>query len=106
VITADRAGWYASSHIFRVTPAAETNVGLLYLACTTLPIQQQIKAFATGSVVDALTETDVAQVLVPYPRGDDWSTLGDRVISAWRDLALATAKEDEAMNALEAELGG
>lgn len=106
VISSERAGWAASGHVDRIKPKSGTHAGLLYLACTADMVQAQVKALATGSVVDALLESDLRRVKVPFPQGQDAEDLGDTVLAAWRDFSAAKSLEDEASSALERELTG
>ena len=105
LVTDDRAGWGASGHVHRVTPRAGVSSGLVYLACSCAPVQLQLKALATGSVVDALSEEDVASVVVPYSDSRRALELGTAAETAWQHFAEASAEEDRAIAALEAELG-
>jgi hypothetical protein len=104
VVASERAGWTASGHVHRIKPNPDTHIGLLYLACTDDMVQAIIKAQATGSVVDALSEADLRQVPVPLPSGHAATELGDTVWSAWQDFSAATKLEEEASSALEREL--
>lgn len=103
LVTADRAGWAASGHVHRVTPCDGINAGLVYLACSCAPVQAQLKALATGSVVDALSDTDVAAVSVPYADSASAIKLGTDAQQAWQLFADAAAFEADAIAALEAE---
>lgn len=105
-VTADRAGWAASGHVHRVTPRDGVNAGLVYLACSCAPVQAQLKALATGSVVDALSDTDVASVTVPYADSAAAIKLGTAAEQAWQLFADAATAEDKATAALEAEFRG
>jgi hypothetical protein len=104
LVTEERADWGASGHVHRIQPRESVHPGLLYLACSLDAVQAQAKALATGSVVDALSEDDLREVAVPYPEGDEANALGEAVVEAWRQMDTATALEDEATTALEAEL--
>lgn len=103
LVAKDREGWAASSHVHRVSPHPGIHPGLVYLACSCAPVQAQLKALATGSVVDALSADDLASVLVPYDNSATARKLGDAAQKAWQLFAEATAAEDEAITALEAE---
>lgn len=103
MVMGDRAGWAASGHVHRVSPRTGVNPGLVYLACSSRPVQAQIKALATGSVVDALSEDDVASVIVPYSESKEAKRLGDQALRAWSLFSEARAAEDAAIAALEAE---
>lgn len=106
LVTADRAGWAASGHVHRVTPRDAVNAGLVYLACSCAPVQAQLKALATGSVVDALSDEDVASVTVPYADSAAAIMLGKAAEQAWQLFADAATEEDMAIAALEAEFRG
>lgn len=106
LVTSDRAGWGASGHVHRVKPRDGINPGLVYLACSCAPVQAQLKALATGSVIDALSETDVASVTVPYADSFDAVALGEAAQEAWQLFADAGKAENEAVAALEAEFRG
>lgn len=106
LVTGDRAGWAASGHVHRVTPRDGVNAGLVYLACSCAPVQAQLKALATGSVVDALSEDDVASVIVPYADSEAMLKLGRDAEQAWQLFAEASSAEDAAIAALEAEFRG
>jgi hypothetical protein len=99
----DRSGWAASVHVHRVTPRPGVHPGLVYLACACSPVQVQLKALATGSVVDALSTGDVSSVIVPYADTAATRRLGDDARRAWGLFASATAAENEAIASLEAE---
>jgi hypothetical protein len=106
LVTKDRAGWGASGHVHRVVPRSGINRGLVYLACASYPVQQQLKALATGSVVDALSEGDVGSVVVPYSDSSVAQGLGESAEQAWNLFAEAGAMENAAMDALETEFAG
>lgn len=106
LVTADRAGWAASGHVHRVSPRAGVNAGLVYLACSCAPVQAQLKALATGSVVDALSDGDVESVIVPYDDSAAALKLGKAAEQAWQHFADAATAEEAAIAALEAEFRG
>ena len=101
MVTDDRAGWGASGHVHRIDPLPSTNPGLLYLACASEPVQAQLKALATGSVVDALSEADVSSVIIPYEVSDKASALGNEAVSVWEMFAEASVFEERAISAVE-----
>lgn len=104
LITEDREGWAASGHVHRVMPNPGVHPGLVYLACSCEPVQAQLKSLATGSVVDALSESDVASVTVPYETSTEALEIGDAAQKAWSLFAEASHAENEAIATLEAEL--
>lgn len=103
LVAKDREGWAASGHVHRIAPRRGVHPGTVYLACSSPPVQAQLKALATGSVVDALSEADVSSVVVPYDDSAALRELGDAARDAWRLFADAASSEDEAIVALEAE---
>ena len=106
LVAKDREGWAASGHVHRVSPRTGIHPGLVYLACSCRPVQTQLKALATGSVVDALSDGDVASVIVPYDDSAAARKLGDAAQRSWQIFAEASAAESEAIAALEAEFAG
>jgi type I restriction enzyme S subunit len=58
-------GWTASNHVMRVLPRSGYNLGFLYLALRSPFVQIQLKARATGNVVDALDVPTISDVLLP-----------------------------------------
>lgn len=103
LVTGDREGWGASGHVHRVTPRHGVHPGLIYLACACGPVQTQLKALATGSVVDGLSDADVSSVLVPYDTSAEALAMGKSAQHAWQMFDEATTSENEAVAALEAE---
>ena len=103
LVSNDRVGWCASGHVHRVRPRQGINAGLVYLACASPPVQAQLKALATGSVVDGLSESDVASVIVPYDDSAELVEIGSRAEIAWRMFAEASESEDRAIDRLEHE---
>lgn len=104
MVQADRAGWAASGHVHRLVARSGVHPGLLYLVCSCKPVQELLKSLATGSVVDALSVSDVQSVPVPFPTGKRSEQLGDQAVQAWKWFSEATQIEDEAVRELEAEL--
>lgn len=103
LVAQDREGWAASGHVHRVRPRQGIHPGLVYLACSSAPVQSQLKALATGSVVDALSTGDVASVIVPYANTKETRRLGDAAQEVWELFADASRAEDEAIRDLENE---
>ncbi len=102
MITPDRDGWLASGHVGRLVPKESTDPGWLYLAARTWHAQVQIKALASGSVVDSTFPEDMATVVLPpesIPSVD-----GPAVTAAWVKFAEAQAAEDSATEVLETAL--
>jgi hypothetical protein len=91
LITVDRDGWLASGHIGRIVPKKGVDSGWLFLALRTLHAQLQIKARASGSVVDSTFPEDMREVVLPPPLQIDFD-----INLAWADMATAQALEEEA----------
>jgi hypothetical protein len=102
----DREGWAASGHVHRVRPLSGVHPGLIYLACSCRPVQALLKAQATGSVVDALSEVDVSCIPVPYDDGAAARKIGDKASLAWNLFCESAIAEGEAVAALEYEFSG
>jgi hypothetical protein len=101
MVTPDREGWLASGHVGRIVAKSGTNPGWLCAALRTPHCQVQIKALASGSVVDSTFPNDMEGVVLPPPiRGIRWS----RVTEAWFDFAKVTELENNAIKALERKL--
>ena len=80
-------GWMASNHIMRAVPRAHIHPGFLYALLKSPYVQIQLKAMATGSVVDALDETVGASTLVFLPPEKHRDEIGARVVTAWEAIA-------------------
>lgn len=91
-ITKDRDGWLASGHIGRVVPKPGVDAGWLFLALKTSHAQIQLKASASGSVVDSTFPEDMEEVILPPPLDVD----GARVRQLWDDFCDAQALEEKA----------
>lgn len=101
MIMHDRDGWLASGHVGRVIAKRGVSSGWLCTALRTPHCQIQIKALASGSVVDSTFPTDMESVILPPCTSDiDWN----RVVDAWEDFARATELENKAVHLLERRL--
>jgi hypothetical protein len=100
LIEPGRNEWLASGHVGRFIPRQGVDAGWLYAACATQQVQLQIKALACGSVVDALYEDDLKQVVLPPPGGVD----GKAVMTSWRKFTWASEVQAEAESCIEGEL--
>ena len=101
LVTRDRVGWGASGHVHRVIPRRQRDAGLVYLACSCAAVQAQLKSLSTGSVVDALSEGDVGNVVVPFDDSTAAKELGERAVLAWEAFASAVEAEARAVTAIE-----
>jgi hypothetical protein len=100
MIPSDRDGWLASGHVGRLIPAAGTDPGWLWLAARTRQAQVQLKALASGSVVDSTYPADMERVILPPPTGVD----GEAITAAWEAFAEARMAEQEAISLVDAAI--
>lgn len=100
MITSNRKGWLASGHVGRLITNDPADAGRLYLAFQTPHAQMQLKALASGSVVDATFPTDAeAIVLPPLPRES-----GSTIKQCWEKFGEAQMLEDEVFTTIEDSL--
>jgi len=99
-ITSDRNGWLASGHVGRLDAKHGVDPGWLYLATSVWQVQVQIKASASGSVVDSTFVQDMEEVVLPPVIELDWA----EVSSAWELFAEAAAAEGQATEEIEGVL--
>ena len=92
LVTRDRDGWLASGHIGRVIPKTGVDAGWLFLALKTNHAQMQLKARASGSVVDSTFPNDMEAVILPPPLDVD----GAKVRQLWNDFSEAQVLEEKA----------
>lgn len=92
MVPSDRADWLASGHVGRLVPHSRINPGWLWLAARTWHAQVQIKALASGSVVDSTYPVDMESVILPPNIGVD----GKAISAAWEGFARARAAETQA----------
>lgn len=98
MITRERDGWLASGHVGRVVAHEDVDLGWLYLALRTSCAQIQIKALASGSVVDSTFPFDMETVVLPPTvEGIDFR----EVLGAWEAFADAQEAERHAVNLFE-----
>lgn len=96
-----RDGWMASNHVMRAIPKDHIEPGYLYLALRSPYVQTQLKARATGSVVDALDPFTISDVLILILSSDDRKELGRAVDAAWDNIAQSVRLSNEAVDSLE-----
>jgi hypothetical protein len=101
MITSDRDNWLASGHVGRVIAKNGVNPGWLCTALRTPHCQIQIKALASGSVVDSTFPEDMESVILPPKvEGIKWSQATD----SWNAFALVTDLESKAIRLLQQKL--
>lgn len=64
-VTAARAGWLATGHVGRLVAREGLRWGAIYLGLASRQGQAQIRATASGSVVDSMFPADMEAVLLP-----------------------------------------
>lgn len=100
VVTAARAGWLASGHVGRLVAKEGERWGAVYLGLASAHVQAQIRAAASGSVVDSTYPEDMASILVP-PVPTALAVSAER---AWNALAGADELERRATDLVEQSL--
>lgn len=101
VVTSAREGWLASGHVGRLVARNGTRWGAAYLGLASRHGQAQIKAAASGSVVDSTFVGDMAAVVVP-PVGVALASSAER---AWHAITAADDLERRATALIEASFG-
>jgi len=97
----------ASQHIIRVVPNESTvDPGYLYAFLSSSYGYEQVLRYRHGSVIDEVTDRQVAQVLVPLPLSNSQKTIGDKVRQAYELRAEAIRLEDEAQSVLMEAISG
>jgi type I restriction enzyme S subunit len=100
MITSSRGNWLASGHVGRLVAKDAADAGRLYLAFQTPHAQVQLKALASGSVVDATFPADAeAVILPPLP-----VTGGPEVERYWEKFSEAELVENDVFATIEAGL--
>lgn len=99
LITEERDGWLASGHVGRVLPHDEDDAGWIWASMASQKVRKQIASVACGSVVDALYEEDIENVVLP-PRSCVDSTA---VLAAWSDFDKANVLMRQALELIESE---
>ncbi|MDQ6807718.1 MAG: hypothetical protein M3065_22835 [Actinomycetota bacterium] len=97
MIPSDREGWLASGHVGRLVPHAQTDAGWLWLGARSWHAQVQIKALASGSVVDSTYSPDMESVILPPDTGVDGPTISD----AWEKFARGRHAEAKAIRLVD-----
>lgn len=97
LIIGKRDGWLASGHVGRLIAKDGISAGSLYLAFKTPHAQSQLKALASGSVVDATFPADAESVVLP--RLD--SEAGTKAEKFWMNFEDAEKIEDAVYASIE-----
>jgi hypothetical protein len=94
-------GWLASNHVMRAVPRAGVSNGYLYASLCLPQVQIQIKAAATGSVIDALDPQTLGAILIPRLEPLEEKRLGALVEVAWEQIAESVRTNGEIVGELE-----
>lgn len=99
-------GWVASEHIMRATPQNGIGSGFLYLVLSSPWVQRQLKARATGSVIDALEPEEIDRVVIPMLGDGDRLELDQRVRSSWDKISASVATATATVRELDGWIAG
>ena len=88
----------------RAKPKDGMHPGFLYLSMRSPYVQMQIKAAATGSVIDALDPRTVGEVVIPRLGQDTERRLGLAAVRAWESIGRSIQEEAAVVAALESRL--
>ena len=94
-------GWSASQHIIRIIPSKEINVGYLYAWLASDYGHELIKRYSHGSVVDEITDNQVAEIPIPLSNTDTTNRIGNLVLDATKKRDQAYNLEKEAISLVE-----
>lgn len=97
-------GWKASNHVMRAMAKGDIHPGYLYLAIRSPYTQLQIKARATGSVVDALDPETLSDVVIPTLSSIEMRELGEKVANAWEKIAESQSLESKTVSYFEKQI--
>lgn len=100
MVTAERDGWLASGHVGRIIPNSPGDAGWIWAAMASPAVRKQMSAAACGSVVDALYEPDIENVILP-PRDLVDSAA---VTQAWNEFEYSNRLVKTAAASFEAAL--
>ena len=79
LITKERDGWLASGHVGRARPLDIADAGWIWASLASRAVREQVASIACGSVVDALYEQDLEDVVLPPRSAIDSAA----VLNAW-----------------------
>lgn len=99
-------GWMASEHVMRAEPEASIGAGYLYLALTSPWVQTQLKARATGSVIDALEPEEIEDVALPLVAEAKRRELDKEVQRCWDLISESIQLVEQVADRFDQALGG
>lgn len=99
-------GWMASNHVIRLVAKEGVPSGYLYLAVASPWVQMQLKACASGSVVDAIEPDSVSKIVVPRLSDDQMQEIGTEAERCWKLISDSIALGDMTVAEFEQALHG
>lgn len=90
-------GWTANQHVLRVVPARSEIAGYLYAWLSSDYGREQIRRYTYGAVIDEITDTHLASVVVPLLEDSLVHEVNRLVLDAMELRFEAYSKEQEAM---------
>ena len=100
LITGERDGWLASNHVGRVIPNPGVEPGWVYLSLKVRQSQFQLKAMASGSVVDSTYPWDMGRVVISPAELVD----GGQVVRVWDKFRMANDRQAAAVREVDEAL--
>lgn len=97
-------GWMASNHVMRLVARPGIPGGYLYLAIASPWVQAQLKASASGSVVDAIEPDSVSKIILPMLKPDAMVALGAEVERCWNLISESIALTESTVERFEEAL--
>jgi len=98
-------GWMASEHLMRLEARANVGHGYLYLAIASPWVQRQLKARASGSVIDALEPEEVSKIMIPLLPEPLRKGLNAEAERCWNLISDGIVLTDQVSERFEAMLG-
>jgi hypothetical protein len=97
-------GWMASNHVMRLIAEPDVSSGYLYLAIASPWVQIQLKAIASGSVVDAIEPDSVSKIVIPMLGRNAMLALGAEAARCWNLISESIALLDATVERFERSL--
>jgi hypothetical protein len=98
-------GWMASEHVMRLVAEDGIGHGYLYICIASPWVQKQLKAFASGSVIDALEVEEVSKVVLPLLPETERKALDAEVVRCWNLISKGVTRTEEVVRHFEAMMG-
>ena len=101
IVTDKTNGWTATQHILRITANEEINPGYIAAFLMSPYGQCQLRSKEYGAVVNELTESDTASIMIPCPPKSIQDKIGNKIIEAFEKIGRAATLEEDAIHELE-----